>query len=153
MRVTFTKWRIALWAAVLLLAPIAEAASPTRIAVVLSREGIALSSYVPQRTGYGWLGVAALAGVPYRTLFVEDLGSDGAALAKEYGAIVLPELHALTDANYERLTQTMRAYRKAGGAIVLDGPPGIWNETGEWRGEGALHDALDCRLGGFVGDS
>ncbi len=131
----------------------ARAVFAPRIAVVLSREGVALSSYIPQRTGHGWLGVAALAGVPYATLFVDELEEDGAALAGEYGALVLPELHALSDGNYERLTQTLIAYRAAGGAVLLDGPPGIWDEAGGWRGDGPLHAALDCALGGFVGDS
>lgn len=142
------------------IATIAEAGEPEafgpradtspRIAIVLSREGVALSSYVPQRTGFGWLGVAALAGVPYATLFVDELGDDGAALANQYGVLVLPEMHCLSETNYERMTRIVRAYREAGGAIVVDGPPGIWNEAGVWRGKGPLLDALDCTLGGFV---
>jgi hypothetical protein len=85
-----------------------------RMAIFLSRATYAAHRHTAQMAGQGWAGVANLAGLPYDTLFVEEIGSQDLV---RYRVLVFAQCSAVEDRLAPKLTAAVERY--AGSRIVL----------------------------------
>lgn len=72
--------------------------------------------------------------IPYVPLHVDDIASQGTAL----GALVLPNVGALSDAQCE----SIRRFAHGGGGVIASGATSLYDSWGDSRGDFALADLL-----------
>ena len=97
-------------------------ARDAKVAVVMSKTSYGIAESETGSAGKAWTAVANLAGLPYETLFVEDL--KGEAL-DAYSLLVLSQCLYLTDAEYALVEGAVRHFVEAGKGVVVDGPAGL----------------------------
>jgi hypothetical protein len=140
-----------LWIAVAALFAIAPAecasSQKPRVAVFLSRTSLEQSRGPVQSASRGWVGLANLAGFPYDTLFLEEVGD-----LTPYKIVVLPQCSAISEKTYTELTHALEKYLAAGGNVIVEGPLGRNDETGKERDHNALDALLGLEYGGMQGD-
>jgi len=82
---------------------------------------------------HGWLVALEDAGFQYDMLARQDLEA-GALTRKKFDVLVLPDSIAMSDAELH----AVRQFLEAGGVVLTDGTPGIYNENGRPRPGGLL---------------
>ena len=105
-------------------------AREAKVAVVMSRTSYNVAESETGGAGKAWTAVANLAGLPYETLFVEDLKAE--ALDK-YSLLILSQCIYLTDAEYALVDGAVRHFVNAGKGLVVDGPLGLYDQEEEFR--------------------
>ncbi|MBS1852386.1 MAG: hypothetical protein JST79_15880 [Acidobacteria bacterium] len=144
------------WAAVLLFfcgsaAFATQSFSQPRLGIFLSKASYHQDWETSQLAGHGWVGVANLAGLPYDTLFVEEMPSER-ELAR-YSALVFAQASLADDATYAQLVARLRGYLAAGHSVVVDGPLAVKDEKGNARDHQGLDDLLGVNYKGPQGES
>jgi hypothetical protein len=91
-----------------------------RLAIFLSKTSYHHDWETSQLAGHGWVGIATLAGIPYDTLFVEDMPGDP-ELSK-YSTLVFAQVTRVDDATYSQIVLRLRAYIAGNHSVILDGP-------------------------------
>jgi hypothetical protein len=122
-----------------------------RMAVVMSKTSFDKSWEATQMSGHGWVGVANLAGIPYDTLFLEDVAA-GQSLSP-YSLMVLAQCTAVEADTAERLTPTLQKYLARGGHLIIDGPLAAFTKDGQPQTPEALWGLLGVSASGSKGDS
>src|SRR5436190_10124792 len=78
-----------------------------RLAIFLSKTSYHHAWKTSQLAGHGWVGIAMLAGIPYETLFVEEMPGDP-ELSK-YSPLVFAEATLVDGATYSQIIIRLRA--------------------------------------------
>ena len=82
-----------------------------RLAIFLSKTSYHHAWETSQLAGHGWVGIAMLAGIPYATLFVEEMPGDQ-ELSK-YSTLVFAKATLVDDATYSQIIIRLRADLRA----------------------------------------
>ncbi|HEX7424709.1 MAG TPA: hypothetical protein VF311_12605 [Terriglobales bacterium] len=140
-------------AVLLLLCGMAFASTPSfrqpRLAIFLSKTSYHHAWETSQLAGHGWVGIATLAGIPYDTLFVEEMPGDK-ELSK-YSALVFAQAALVDGATYSQIVLRLRAYLAGDHSVMLDGPLAIKDENAKERDHRALDDLLGLDYKGLLG--
>ena len=105
-------------------------AREAKVAVVMSRTSYRIAEDETGSAGKAWTAVANLAGLPYETLFVEDLRAEA---LDAYSLLVLSQCLYLTDEEYALVDQAVHHFVEAGKGVVVDGPLGLYDQDEEFR--------------------
>ncbi len=143
-----------LFGAALLLLCGAAFASPLgfkqpRMAIFLSKTSYHHDWETSQLAGHGWAGISTLAGIPYDTVFVEEMPDDK-ELSK-YSTIVFAQAALVDDATYSQIVLRLRAYLSGGHSVILDGPLATKDENEKERDHHDLDDLLRLEYKGLQG--
>ena len=115
-------------------------AREAKVAVVMSKTSYGIAESETGSAGKAWTAVANLAGLPYETLFVEDLKEEA---LDNYSLLVLSQCLYLTDAEYAIIDQAVHHFVETGKGVVVDGPTGLYDHEEEFR----KNRTLDTYLG------
>ncbi|MBQ6958571.1 MAG: polysaccharide deacetylase family protein [Bacteroidales bacterium] len=117
-------------------------AREAKVAVVMSKTSYGIAESETGSAGKAWTAVANLAGLPYETLFVEDLKEEA---LDTYSLLVLSQCLYLTDAEYALVDKAVRHFVEAGKGVVVDGPAGLYDHEEEFRKDRTLDTYLGMR--------
>ena len=120
-----------------------------RLAIFLSKTSYHHAWETSQLAGHGWVGIATLAGIPYDTLFVEEMPGDQ-ELSK-YSTLVFAQATLVDDATYSQIVLRLRAYLAGNHSVILDGPLATKDENEKERDHHALDDLLGLEYKGLLG--
>jgi hypothetical protein len=120
-----------------------------RLAIFLSKTSYHHAWETSQLAGHGWVGIATLAGIPYDTLFVEEMPGDQ-ELSK-YSTLVFAQTTLVDDATYSQIVLRLRAYLARNQSVMLDGPLATKDENEKERDHHALDDLLGLEYKGLLG--
>jgi hypothetical protein len=120
-----------------------------RLAIFLSKTSYHHAWETSQLAGHGWVGIATLAGIPYDTLFVEEMPGDQ-ELSK-YSTLVFAQTTLVDDATYSQIVLRLRAYLARNHSVMLDGPLATKDENEKERDHHALDDLLGLEYKGLLG--
>ena len=120
-----------------------------RLAIFLSKTSYHHSWETSQLAGHGWVGIATLAGIPYDTLFVEEMPGDG-ELSK-YSTLVFAQATLVDDATYSNMVLRLRGYLAGNRSVILDGPLATKDENEKERDHRELDDLLGLEYKGLLG--
>jgi hypothetical protein len=126
-----------------------ESFTQPRLAVFLSKTSYHHAWETSQLAGHGWVGIATLAGIPYDTLFVEEIAGDQ-ELSK-YSTLVFAQATLVDDATYSQIVLRLRAYLVGNHSVILDGPLATKDENEKERDHHALDDLLGLEYKGLQG--
>lgn len=122
-----------------------------RLAIIMSRDSFSRQWDVTQMSAHAWVGMANLAGIPYDTLFVEDLVSDHQL--SRYSSLVFAQCTTLSSDALSRLTPLLDSYLKHGGNLVIDGPLAAYDKEGKPQNPSPLWGLLQISSSGLQGDA
>jgi hypothetical protein len=128
-----------------------ETVENPRLAVIMSRASFDQKWDVTQMSAHGWVGIANLAGIPYDTLFLEDLVA-GEHLSR-YRVLVFAECTSMEPDTVSLLTRVLASYLKQGGNLLIDGPLGAFTRDGKAQAAAALWSLLGISSSGVKGDT
>ena len=120
-----------------------------RLAILLSKTSYHHDWETSQLAGHGWVGIATLAGIPYDTLFVEEIPGDQ-ELSK-YSTLVFAQATQVDDATYSQIVLRLRTYLAGNHSVIIDGPLAIKNENAKERDHHDLDDLLGLEYKGLLG--
>jgi len=120
-----------------------------RVAIFLSKTSYHHAWETSQLAGHGWVGIATLAGIPYDTLFVEEMPGDE-ELSK-YSTLVFAQATLVDDAAYSPMVLRLRVYLAGNHSVILDGPLATKDESEKERDHRALDDLLGLEYKGLLG--
>jgi hypothetical protein len=129
---------------------LSETVENPRIAVIMSKASFDRQWDVTQMSGHGWVGITNLAGLPYDTLFLEDLVA-GEQVAP-YTTLVFAECTSIEPDTVNQLRTVLASYLKKGGSVVIDGPLGAYTKNGKAQVPAALWTLLGISGSGVKGD-
>lgn len=145
--------KLRLAAVLLLLCGIAfsstESSTQPRLAIFLSKTSYHHAWETSQLAGHGWVGIATLAGIPYDTLFVEELPGDQ-ELSK-YSTLVFAQATLVDDATYSQIVLRLRPFLAGNHSVILDGPLATKDENEKERDHQALDELLGVAYKGLLG--
>ena len=140
-------------AVLLLLCGIAFASTASfrqpRLAIFLSKTSYHHDWETSQLAGHGWVGIATLAGIPYDTLFVEEMPGDQ-ELSK-YSTLVFAQAELVDDATYGQVVLRLRVYLAGNHSVILDGPLATKDDNEKERDHHDLDDLLGLAYRGLLG--
>jgi hypothetical protein len=145
-------WMVGVFA--LLIVPLSllgEAVEKPRIAVIMSKTSFDRVWDVTQMSAHGWVGVANLAGIPYDTLFLEDIAARR-DLAP-YRLLVFAQCTSVEPETLGLLTSVLKRYLDQGGNVIIDGPLGAFTKDGKAQVPAALWSLLGISNSGVKGDA
>lgn len=108
----------------------AETESP-KAAIVISRTSYFARQGEVSGAAKSWTAIASLAGLPYSTLFVEDLASDN--ILSDYEVVVLSQCTFLTDSEYAIIDGFVGKLPGSGCSLIVDAPVGLFDEQEDYR--------------------
>ncbi len=108
----------------------ALSAREAKVAVVMSKTSYKVAASETGAAGQAWTAVSNLAGLPYETLFVEDLKESA---LDAYSLLVLSQCLYLTNDEYTLVERAVRHFVEAGKGVVVDGPLGLYDQDEEFR--------------------
>ncbi len=149
--VRWLPWLAGILALLLPWPSIAETVEKPRIAVIMSRISFGREWAVTQMSGHGWVGIANLAGIPYDTLFLEDIAQGGDV--GHYRVLVFAQCTAVDADTLARLTALVRRYLDQGGNVIIDGPLGGFAGDGQPQVPAGLWSLLGISASGVRGDA
>lgn len=121
-----------------------------RMAVVISRSSFEKAWDVTQMSGHGWVGIANLAGIPYDTLFLEEIASGQSLNA--YSLLVLAQCTVVEPGTIQQLQPILQSYLNKGGHLILDGPLAAYTKEGQVQNPAELWSMLGISASGLKGD-
>jgi hypothetical protein len=128
-----------------------ETVENPRLAVIMSRASFDRAWDVTQMSGHGWVGIANLAGIPYDTLFLEDLAVN--EHLSSYRVLVFAECASIEPGTLSLLTPVLASYLNQGGNVLIDGPLGAFTRDGKPQAAAALWSLLGISSSGLKGDA
>ena len=120
-----------------------------RLAIFLSKTSYHHAWETSQLAGHGWVGIATLAGIPYDTLFIEEMPGDQELL--KYSTLIFGQATLVDDATYSQIVLRLRAYLAGNHSVILDGPLATKDENDKERDHHALDDLLGLEYKGLLG--
>ena len=143
-----------LFGAVLLLLCGNAFASPSmfkqpRVAIFVCKTSYHHDWETSQLAGHGWVGIATLAGIPYDTLFLEEMPDD--KQLSKYSTLVFAQAALVDDATYSQLVLRLPAYLAGNHSVILDGPFATKDESEKERDHHVLDDLLGLEYKGLLG--
>jgi len=120
-----------------------------RLAIFLSKTSYHHTWETSQLAGHGWVGIATLAGIPYDTLFVEEMPGNGEL--SRYSTLVFAQATQVDDGAYAQLLLRLRAYLAGSHSVIVDGPLATRDENDKERDHHALDDLLGLEYKGLQG--
>jgi hypothetical protein len=121
-----------------------------RLAIFLSKTSYHQAWETSQMAGHGWVGVATLAGIPYDTLFVEEMPEDK-ELGK-YSTLVFAQASQVDGATYSHIVLRLPGYLAGENhSVILDGPFATKDENDKERDHTALDSLLGLSYKGLLG--
>jgi hypothetical protein len=145
--------KLRLAAVLLLLCGIAfsstESFTQPRLAIFLSKTSYHHAWETSQLAGHGWVGIATLAGIPYDTLFAEEMPGDQ-ELSK-YSTLVFAQATLVDDATYSQIVLRLRTFLAGNHSVVVDGPLATEDENEKERDHHALDELLGLEYKGLLG--
>src|SRR5664279_2053490 len=120
-----------------------------RLAIFLSKASYHHAWETSQLAGHGWVGITTLAGIPYDTLFVEEMPGDQEL--SRYSTLVFAQATLVDDATYSQIVLRLRAYLVGNHSVILDGPLATKDENEKERDHHALDDLLGLEYKGLLG--
>ena len=120
-----------------------------RLAIFLSKTSYHHAWETSQLAGHGWAGIATLAGIPYDTLFVEEMPNDE-ELSK-YSTLVFAQATLVDDTTYSQIVLRLRTYLAGNRSVILDGPLATKDENEKERDHHDLDDLLGLEYKGLQG--
>ena len=120
-----------------------------RLAIFLSKTSYHHDWETSQLAGHGWVGIATLAGIPYDTLFAEEMPGDQ-ELSK-YSTLVFAQTTLVDDATYSQIVLRLRAYLAGNHSVILDGPLATKDQNEKERDHHALDELLGLEYKGLLG--
>jgi hypothetical protein len=120
-----------------------------RLAIFLSKTSYHHDWETSQLAGHGWVGIATLAGIPYDTLFLEEMPGDREL--SRYSTLVFAQATLVDDTTYSQILLRLRAYLAGNHSVVLDGPLATKDQNEKERDHHALDDLLGLEYKGLVG--
>jgi hypothetical protein len=120
-----------------------------RIGIVISKTSFIHHWGITQMSAHGWGGVVNLAGIPYDCLFIEDISPERDL--KKYDCLIISQCSYLTDSVYNQFLEVIEKYLNEKGNLILDGPPGHFDENTKQRDHSALDKLLNIKSSGFFG--
>lgn len=111
-----------------------------RAAVVISRTSYFARQDEVSGAAKSWTAIASLAGIPYSTLFVEDL-ADG-SLTDGFDVFVLTQCTFLTDSEYDIVCRFVDRISGTGAGLIVDAPLGLFDEQEDYRENLTADEAL-----------
>jgi hypothetical protein len=129
----------------------AESVHNPRVAIIMSKATFDRAWDVAQMSAHGWVGVANLAGIPYDTLFLEDLVSNRSASG--YRVLVFAQCTTIEPITLKQLVPFLQNHLENGGNIVIDGPLGAFAADGRQQKSTELEALLGISSLGLRSDS
>jgi hypothetical protein len=120
------------------------------MAIFMGRASYAHSRDSAQMSARGWAGMANMAGIPYDTLFLEDIAVQDLA---RYRLLVFAQITCVEEKTLAALAGSLEKYLAGGGNVIVDGPLATSDEAGKERDHAALDALLGIAYGGAQGDS
>ena len=111
-----------------------------RAAVVISRTSYSARENEVSGAAKSWTATASLAGIPYSTLFVEDLADD--SLTERFDVFVLTQCTFLTDSEYDVVCRFVDRISGTGAGLIVDAPLGLFDEQEDYRENLTADEAL-----------
>ena len=141
----------------LLIAPIFSGAAMAqntdhnpRIGIVISKTSFDQRWSITQMSSHGWTGAVNLAGIPYETLFLEELDM---GTIEGLDALILTQCTYIARNDIGRVTGLIREYAGEGGNLIIDGPFGLYDENGTGYESDGTMLLPDVRYDGFRGNN
>ncbi len=122
-----------------------------RMAVVISKSSFEKAWEATQMSGHGWVGIANLAGIPYDTLFLEEIAS-GQPLSA-YSLLVLAQCTVVDPTTVQQLKPILESYLGRGGQLIMDGPLAAYTKEGQAQNPAGLWTLLGISILGPKGDA
>jgi hypothetical protein len=120
-----------------------------RLAIFLSKTSYHHDWETSQLAGHGWVGLATLAGIPYDTLFVEEM--PGEQELSKYSTLVFAQATSVDEATYSEIVLRLRPYLGGSHSVILDGPLATKDENQKKRDHHSLDDLLGLEYKGLLG--
>jgi hypothetical protein len=121
-----------------------------RVAIVITASGMETLWERTQQAAHSWTGVMHLAGIPYDTLFLDDVLSPGpSAVRAKYSALVLAQCRSLTDSQFTALFDFLNTYLSQNGNLIIDGILATRDPDGQRRDPSKINDLLGIKYLGF----
>lgn len=124
------------WAIVL---SVLSLAGENRVAVVISHSSYNIRPAEVDPAAKSWTAACNLAGLPYSTLFVEDL--DDSVIAS-HNVVVFSQCNWLTQAEYTKVLDFLQALKGKDCGVVVDGPLGLYDQAEDERNVLPINDLL-----------
>ncbi|TVQ14389.1 MAG: hypothetical protein EA364_04505, partial [Balneolaceae bacterium] len=121
-----------------------------RIGIVISKTSFEQRWSITQMSSHGWTGAVNLAGIPYETLFLEELDQD---TIDGLDALILTQCTYIARSDIGRVTELIREYTGQGGNLIIDGPFGLYDENGAGYESDGTMLLPGIRYDGFRGNS
>ena len=96
---------------------LAEAVHNPRVAIIMSKASFDRAWDVSQMSAHGWVGIANLAGIPYDTVFLEDLIQEKSA--SRYRVLVFAQCTTVGTETSTQLLRFLQSYLQSGGNVVV----------------------------------
>ena len=130
---------------------VGETIETPRLAVVMSKTSFDRQWDVTQMSAHAWVGIANLAGIPYETVFLEDLVS-GEGLPR-YKVLVFAQCTSIDPDIVNPLTRVLAAYLQQHGNVLVDGALGAYTKDGKAQVPTRLWSLLGMSNFGVHGDT
>lgn len=114
-------------------------AGENRVAVVISHSSYDIRPNEVDPAAKSWTAACNLAGLPYSTLFIEDL--DDSVLAA-HNVVVFSQCSYLTQSEYDRVLGFLQALKGKDYGVVVDGPIGLYDQAEDERNVLPINDLL-----------
>lgn len=121
-------------------------AEENKVAVVISRTSYENKMADVSGASKSWTAICNLAGLPYSTLFVEDLDDE---VVENHNVLVLCQCSFLTNQEYAKVTEFVSKIKDRKYGVIVDGPVGCFDQASDDRTNLPVYDMLGVRNIGF----
>ncbi|MEX0680207.1 MAG: hypothetical protein WD097_02410 [Balneolales bacterium] len=148
-RVSAPVFFIVIWTGLFLSSTSAAELNP-KVGIVISDASYEQDRSNVQMSSRGWAAVANLAGVPYNTLFLEEL--DAYDLS-QFSALIFTQCGYVSQDVHDGMANMIEGYLSGGGNVIVDGHFSAYDEEGNPRAENEIYDLLEIEPSGMQGDN
>ena len=105
-------------------------AGENRVAVVISHSSYNIRPAEVDPAAKSWTAVCNLAGLPYSTLFIEDLDD---SVVASHNVVVFCQCNWLTQSEYDKVFDFLLALKGRNYGVIVDGPLGLYDQAEDER--------------------
>ncbi len=114
-------------------------AGENRVAVVISHSSYNTRPAEVDPAAKSWTAVCNLAGLPYSTLFIEDLDE---SVISSHNVVVFCQCNWLTKAEYDKVLGFLQTLKGRDYGVIVDGPLGLYDQAEDERDMLPVNDLL-----------
>ncbi|MCQ2176558.1 MAG: hypothetical protein MJY41_01295 [Bacteroidales bacterium] len=118
---------------------LAALAGENRVAVVISKTSYNTRPSEVMPAAKSWTAACNLAGLPYSTLFVEDLDEN---TVKDFNVVVFSQCNYLTQPEYDKVMSFLNSIKGKEYGVVVDGPLGLFDQAEDERQSSPINNLL-----------